>query len=312
MNHNQPPNRIPAEDVADYKTWSLPVIDNNGQVLSSAEKEANDQRLAEQKREQESIENVELPLNRKAGMTAQDMQEIFDEAERAGFAQGHQEGSEKGRAEGYEAGQQQGLMEMRQQLVAEQQRFQKLTQALLHPLQEQDSALETMLLETICTLTRSVVERELITDSSQIVSLVKAAVAALPVGSKHLRIKLNPDDLAAVERYAQEQQLDWAFLADASIQAGGCLVETADSRVNFTVDERLKNLLDQFVNKQLGDSESSSDEMYTDAHGKHKHHPESSNKDADSKQKSATNQDELANQNEFLNNDLAGTDTDES
>jgi flagellar assembly protein FliH len=122
-------------------------------------------------------------------------------------------------------------------------------------MQAQDHDIENMLLDTICTLTRSVVERELITDSSQIVSLVKTAVAALPVGSKNLRIKLNPDDLAAVESYAEEHQLDWNFLGDASLSAGGCLVETVESRVDFSVEERLNNLLEQFVKKQLTDGE---------------------------------------------------------
>src|SRR5690606_3390166 len=126
MTQKQPPNRIPAESMTDYQAWHLPVIDDNGSVLSSAEKEARDKQAAQKKREHESIESVDMPLTRQAGMTAQDMQEIFDAAEKEGFAQGQNEGFEKGRAEGFAAGQQQGLMEMRQQLTLEQERFQKL------------------------------------------------------------------------------------------------------------------------------------------------------------------------------------------
>lgn len=252
MIQKQPPNRIPAEEMPEYQTWRLPVIDDNGRVLSSAEKEA---REAQRQRENESIEDVEVSLAGAGGMTAHEMQEIFDAAEKEGFAQGHRQGLEKGRAEGYEAGQQQGLMEMRQQLVIEQQRFQKLAQALLQPMHEQDSDIESMLLDAICTLTRSLVQRELITDSSHIASLVKTAAAALPVGSKNLRIVLNPDDLAAVEAYAAEQQLDWKFFGDVSLQSGGCRVETEESRVDFSVERRLNALLQQFINKQLADAE---------------------------------------------------------
>lgn len=255
MTQKQPPNRIPAEDQTEYQAWRLPIIDDNGRVLSSAEKEKRDRELTQRQREKESIENVNLPHARKGGMTAHDMQEIFDTAEKEGFAQGHQEGLEKGRAEGYEAGQQQGLMEMRQQLVTEQLRFQKLVQALSQPMHDQDHDIESLLVETICTLTRSLVQRELLTDSSQIVSLVKAAVTALPIGSKNLRIVLNPDDLAAVETYATDQQLDWKFFGDVSLQSGGCRVETAESRVDFSVERRLNVLLEQFVNKQLADAD---------------------------------------------------------
>lgn len=250
-----PPSRIPAEQLAEYKSWNLPVIGDNGRVLSSAEKEAKDRAAAQRRREKESIENVNLPLGRKGGMTASDMQEIFDAAEKEGFAQGHREGIEKGRAEGYEAGRQQGLMEMRQQLVAEQMRFQKIAQALLQPLQEQDQVLEKMLVNTICILTESVVQRELLTDSSHIVYLVQTAVAALPVGSKNLRISLHPDDLAVVEAYAEEQHLEWKFIGDIRLQPGGCRVETLESRVDFSVAQRLQVLLEQFVNKQLADGE---------------------------------------------------------
>lgn len=253
------PNRIPAEEAGSFQTWHLPPVGAKGAVLPSAEKEAKEIEAEALQQSAESVEDIELPPGvPNTGMTAQEMQEIFDEAERDGFAQGHKDGYEKGMtegmAEGYEAGQQKGLMEMRQQLVAEQQRFQKLAEALLQPLRSQDDDLEKMLLDIVCTLTQSVVQRELTTDSSHIVELVKAAVEALPVGSSNLRICLNPDDLAAVETYAKEQQLEWRFFGDAQLSPGGCRVEAPNSRVDFSVANRLKSVLEQFVNKQLTDA----------------------------------------------------------
>ena len=248
---------IPADEAQEAKRYQLPIIDDQGRVLPSAEKEARDKREAERRRGQEKIEDVDMPLKHRSGLSAQDMQEIFDAAEKDGFAQGEKAGYEKGMAEGFAAGQQQGVMEMRQHLVAEQMRFQKLAQALLHPLEEQDAAIEQMLVDTICILTRALVERELLSDSGDMVKLVKKAVDALPVGSQQLRIYLNPDDLAAVETYAEEQQLDWTFVADAQLDIGGCRVETSESRVDFSVATRMEQLLKDFVNKQLagGDAE---------------------------------------------------------
>lgn len=249
------PNRIAAEDVGEYRAWRVPLINDNGTVMPSAEKEARERKAQDMKRQGESIEDVDMPgATPKKGMTAQEMQEIIEAAEKDGFAQGHQEGFDKGMAEGYEAGQQKGLMEMRQQLVTEQQRFQKLVQALLNPIAEQDNDLEKLLLDVICTLTESVVQRELIIDSSHIVTLVKTAVNALPVGSKNLRVCLNPDDLAAVETYAEEQQLNWQFVGDEQLAPGGCRIETSESRVDFSVEKRLQTVLTQFVNKQLTDN----------------------------------------------------------
>lgn len=246
-------NRIPEEDVADFRRWNIPLIDNKGQVLPSAEREAAARRKAEQKQKGERVEDVDYKGGAAGGMSAAEMEKIFEQAEQEGFEQGRKTGYEKGLAEGYEAGQEQGLLEKRQELVAEQQRFQHLIQSLLEPLAEQEEDLEQMLLDTVCRLTESLVERELLTDSSHILALVKEAVAALPVGAKNLRLYLNPDDLALVETYAEEQQLDWQFLGDESLLPGGARVETSESRVDFSVANRLQALLEAFVNRQLTD-----------------------------------------------------------
>lgn len=255
MTEKNTTNRIPAEEAGGAKTWVIPPV-NDGRVLSSAEKEARDKRAALLKNSKESISTIDLPAApKKGGMTAEQMQAIVEAAEKDGFTQGHKEGFAKGNAEGYEAGRQQGLMEMRAQLVAEQQRFQKLVHALQNPVAEQDDDLEHLLLDVICTLTQSVVQRELLTDSSTIIDLVRQAVDALPVGSKNIRVSLNPDDLAAVETYAAEQQLEWKFFSDASLQPGGCRIDTLESRVDYSVSTRLQTVLEQFITKQLANND---------------------------------------------------------
>lgn len=269
MSDNKLQSRIPAETVENAAAWAIPPVSDTGKILSSAEKEARERRERLLRREKETIETVEIPepeVPPQLGMTAEEMQAIFDTAEKDGFEQGHKEGFNKGSAEGYEAGRQQGLMEMRAQLVAEQRRFHSLVNALLDPIHAQDDDVEHMLLDIICTLTQSVVQRELQTDSSHIVSLVKNAVDVLPIGSKNIRVCLNPDDLTAVETYAAEQQLAWSFFGDKELQPGGCRVETPESRVDFSVSSRLQTVLEQFISKQLasGDTpdEPSSDESF--------------------------------------------------
>src|SRR5690625_324525 len=245
-------NRIPEEEVAEYRRWKLPPIADQGQVLPSAEREAAHQQATEQERLGERVEEVPYDGQMSSGMSAGELQEIFESAEREGFEQGRQAGYEKGLAEGYAAGQEQGAMEKRQELAAEQQRFQHLADALLQPIDEQDTELEQVLLDTICTLTHSVVRRELLTDSSHILTLVQEAVAALPQGAKNLRLYLHPDDLAVVEAYEEEQHLDWQFFADATLLPGGCRVETRESRGDYSVGDRLKQQRAGFGNHRRG------------------------------------------------------------
>jgi flagellar assembly protein FliH len=254
-------NRIPEGDVAQYRRWNLPLIDDKGQALPSAEREAAARKVAEQRRHGERVEDVNYKGGISAGMSASELEKIVESAEREGFEQGRQAGYEKGMAEGYEAGREQGLIEKRQELTAEQQRFQHLAEALLKPIDQQDVELEQMLLSMVCTLTRSLVHRELLTDSSHILTLVKSAVAALPQSAKNLRLYLNPDDLAVVETYAEEQQLDWQFFADSSLLPGGCRVETRESRVDYSVENCLKQQLEAFVNHQLSGEDNSQEDV---------------------------------------------------
>lgn len=252
MTSKSVPGRIPAEEVGEVRTWIIPPVTDSGRVLSSAEKEARENRDKLLRQGRETIENVDVPLQAgKPGMSAKHMQEIYDSIEKDGFKQGQQEGFQQGQAEGYEAGRQQGLIEMRAQLAVEQARLQTFMQALLQPLAAQDDDLENMLLDVICSLTQSVVQRELLLDSSQILTLVNNAVAALPVGSKNIRVCVSPDDLIKLEAYAEEQQLDWKFFADTQLQPGGCRVETPESRVDYSVSLRLKTVLEQFLTGQL-------------------------------------------------------------
>lgn len=245
-------NRIPAEELENYQPWVLPPIHGErDSALPTAQREARQREEDAAKRKGEKIEDVDYEGGR-TGLSAEEMQRIVDEAETEGREQGYKAGYDQGLAEGYDVGEKKGLEEMRQKLVAERQRFQHMIQALREPLAEQEDALEQWILDTVCVLTRSLVQRELLTDSSHIVEQVKAAVAALPAGAEHLRIYLNPDDLVLVEAYAEEHRLDWHFHADEQLLPGGCRVETRESQVDFSVEHRLAQQLEAFINRQMG------------------------------------------------------------
>lgn len=249
-------NRIAGETIESMQPWILPPVNDNGRVLSSVEKEAKERKEKLLRKSKESIQTIEMPepTSPLKGMTAQELEKIFADAEQDGFAKGYAEGFEKGRAEGYETGRQQGLKDMREQLTAEQSRFKNLANSLLQPINDQDNDIEQMLLETVCALTQNVIQREMQLDSSPILDIVKTAIDALPIGSKNIRISLHPKDLPAVDAYATEQQLDWKFLTDPQLTPGGCKVETPESRIDFSISHRLQSVLEEFLKGQLSKS----------------------------------------------------------
>lgn len=253
MTDSKQTGRIAAETIEAIQPWILPPVNDNGRVLSTVEKEAKERKEALLRKSKESIQTIEMPdqTSPLKGMTAEELEKIFADAEQDGFTKGHAEGFERGRADGYEAGRQQGLKEMRDQLTAEQRRFESIANALLQPLQQQDDAIENLMVNIICHLTQNVIQREMQIDSSHILQLVHTAIDELPIGSKNIRVVLNPVDLQKVEDYVQEQQLEWKLFGDAQLTPGGCRVETAESRVDFSISSRLQSVLEQFLTGQL-------------------------------------------------------------
>ncbi|MBK8185815.1 MAG: flagellar assembly protein FliH [Cellvibrio sp.] len=261
-------HRIAGESIESMQPWILPPVNDNGRVLSTVEKDAKERKERLLRKSKESIQTIEMPppTSPLKGMTAQELEKIFSDAEQDGFAKGHAEGVERGRAEGYEAGKQQGLKEMRDQLTAEQLRFKHLANSLLQPLNDQDSDIEQLVLEMVCSLTQNVIQREMQLDSSMILDVVKTAVDALPIGSKNIRIFLHPKDISAVETYASEHQLEWKFLTDPELIPGGCKVETLESRIDFSVSHRLQSVLEEFLKGQLAQAEHIADSTDPDDH----------------------------------------------
>jgi len=263
-------NLIPAEDIDHAERWALPQMEGKAPRIKSAVKERRERQQLEKQRADEIIEDVNIEDIPSSALTAEQMQEITEAAEKEGYAKGHQEGLLAGKDAGYKAGQQQGLKEMKASLTLQQTRFTQLANALLNPIEEQDDALEQALLASVVSIASGVIKRELFADSSHIQSLVQEAIAALPAGAKNIRIILHPDDLAMLEQYLEEDAPraaeDWQFFAEASMTPGGCKVETAQSLIDFSVERRMSQILNDFTTKQLG-NDAKDDDRIEDLNG---------------------------------------------
>jgi hypothetical protein len=124
-----------------------------------------------------------------------------------------------------------------------------------NPLAEQQKQLERIIVDYVSALTKQVVARELQMDSSSIMSAVHKSLEALPIGSSVVTLTVNPDDLALVELYSEKKHKNWKFISDESMLAGGCLLETPESLVDYSVETRMAALLEQFSNGQLFDED---------------------------------------------------------
>lgn len=271
------PNLIAAEDLQSCDAWRLPDMGDGGKVLPAQilkRRQLEAQRLAEAEAELEQqaraaqaeaehagewIEDVSGEELSYTPMTAEQLQEITEAAEKEGFDRGYGEGVAQGIAagkkQGYEDGMAQAQAEARETLTQQVSHLLQVAEALVEPIDDQEQQLQQLMLRYVTTLTEQLVGRELRQDMDQLMSVIKRAFQALPLGAEKIKVWLNPDDLALVQAHAAAQEPSWLFVADAGLQPGGCRIESAESLVDFSVETRVKALFDAFLTQQLAAAE---------------------------------------------------------
>lgn len=249
MTDNKFVNRIPFEEIETAKVWSLPAL-NNGKVVPSVKKpnaREENKNQGEKKSGTEIIEDVPAPKIKP--LTAEQLQQIATQAEEEGRERGYQEGLQKGYAEGEKKGlvkgEQKAYSEIKTGLEEQKNRFQQIADALLDPLATQDSRLENIVLDMAVHLAKHLLNRELTEDPSSLFHLVERAIGTLPAGAKNIRIFLHPDDVELAHEAFAHLGRNWTFYADSKMSRGGVRLETDHSLVNYSVEQRLRLMLEQ-------------------------------------------------------------------
>jgi len=105
----------------------------------------------------------------------------------------YKEAFDQGLAEGRKAGQ----IEVRAQV----EKLAGMFHDLARPFEVLDAEVERELLTLAMALARQIVRRELKTDPTQIIGIVRDAIAALPVTARDVRVHLHPEDAAVVREH---------------------------------------------------------------------------------------------------------------
>jgi flagellar assembly protein FliH len=162
-------------------------------------------------------------------LTAGRLQALQKEAYDEAFQQGH--------CEGLAAGQEELLQRAR--------RFDALLTRLALPFEELDETVEKHLVELAMTVVQQLFRRELRQDPGHIVGVVREAIHLLPVASRNVRVRLNPDDAAFVRESLPESEGEraWTIVEDPMIERGGCKVVTEQSQIDAQAESRLKAVI---------------------------------------------------------------------
>ena len=156
-------------------------------------------------------------------------------------AEAHKEAFEQGLTEGREAG--------RAEVQAQVDRLAGMFYDLAKPFEVLDADVERELLTLAMALARQIVRRELKTDPTQIIGIIREAIAALPVATRDVRVHLHPEDAAVVKQHLAPTENDraWTIVEDPVMARGGCQVMTVTSRIDARLETRLGSILSELL-----------------------------------------------------------------
>jgi flagellar assembly protein FliH len=207
---------IPSDQIGSVTDW------NFGAVDQSAIKFA-----AKLKAQAEAEEKSKTEASHQAGHAA-------------GYSQGYTEGFAQGHAQATLEGQRQITEFIATQGHDAAQAFLQLFATAQTQLQDSEQALAKGVLELACELSRQVLRHELATNPNALLPVVREALGVLASDSKAAVVRLNPVDVDVFAEVLKTEftNLTLTLLPDASVVRGGCLVESAGTVVDGTVQRR--------------------------------------------------------------------------
>lgn len=205
---------IPSEEVGDFTQWKFGAVDGSVPVEP----------------EPEPVAEIPVEIDEAAQQAL--LQQACDDAYAEGFAQG----------------QAQTALEWQRRLddyIAQQgrdaaQRLQGVLQTLDASLIDMQQQMAQQLLELACDIARQVVRQELSVNPNALQPVVREAVGMLVAEGRPAMVRLNPADMETLAQPLREEidapGVQW--LADAAVPVGGCLVESAGTVVDGSLDKR--------------------------------------------------------------------------
>ena len=175
---------------------------------------------------------------------------LVDEAEQqALLQQAHDDGHARGLAEGREQARLDWQQRMDEYVAGQGReaaaRLARLAQAMEDSLAGMQQAMAREVLQLACDIARQVVRQEVGANPQAMLPVVREALAMLAGEGRAAAVRLNPADWAALQQPLSEEfgagGIQW--LADAAVEPGDCLVESAGMVVDGTLDKRWRRAI---------------------------------------------------------------------
>ncbi|SMF24903.1 FliH/SctL family protein [Pseudogulbenkiania subflava] len=237
---------IPGEQVTEWRTWSPASFQDTAAAPSSPAPAADEPAVAVEGESPEPDEDPPLAVSEEGEPadeappssypTAAELEAIHQEA--------WQTGHEAGLAEGRLQGQTEALAEVSATFSQHWEPLQSLADQFAEGLNRVEAELAHDILSFSVGLAERLVAAHLACDPCAIESLLRQAMSDLPASLGQARLRVNPADLEVARTFLQQETPEtvWQWLADPSIARGGCIIDTAQLRLDLTLAARLDAL----------------------------------------------------------------------
>lgn len=253
------------KELTQCKGWMLPDVSNGDEIPASVAKKNNQKNTQinetdtspnNKKDSIETIEDVDLETIPESApaISAEELQAITDAAEKEGYQAGYEKGLKQGETEGLAK----GLEDAKQTVIDQSERLQHIIDVLLAPLESEKDKIESVLVDLVCKLTQTVIERELAIDSRTIEVLIDSVLTQLPQSISNFTLYLNPNDIELVETHLQQKELSvihemkkqYSIVSDENLLPGGCRLESKKTNIDASIETKIKKVLQDFLQKK--------------------------------------------------------------
>ena len=203
---------IPGEEIDAFAQWNFGAVDTASLRLAA---ESQARQLVEDKQRDEALRQAD-------------------------HAQGFAEGFAQGQARATLEGEHKIDAYTRTHGQAVSDRFSQLMQDAQAQLAQSQQVMAQGVLELACELARQVVRHELSVNPNVLQPVIREALGMLAADSKHALVRLNPLDAEVMQDAVQTEfaALNLSFVSDATIKPGGCLIASAGTVIDGSLDTR--------------------------------------------------------------------------
>jgi flagellar assembly protein FliH len=233
---------IPRELSGDYRRWELNSFEEQEVETAPAVPESQEMPHLTWPTAEE-IEQIQQQAH-EDGLTA-GRKEGLATGREEGLAAGREEGLAAGRKEGYDAGWSEGYESGKARLLEETARFTQLMAALEEALAGFDELMGAEMLAVALAIARQITRSALDFRPEALLPVIREALAGLPQPGAHAQLILHPDDAELVRSLMGDElaHMHCRIVESNQLERGGCLVKTEASEIDATLAGRWSRVI---------------------------------------------------------------------